>query len=125
MLTTTKKSTDVVFQNKLHYLAKNLRKNPTAAEATLWQYLRHKQLVGYKFRRQYPIYGFIVDFYCHEKKLIIEVDGLIHNQQQNRDHGRDIILQQHGYTTLRFTNKEIFDDISSIIKKIQGALISV
>ncbi|MFA5995102.1 MAG: endonuclease domain-containing protein [Patescibacteria group bacterium] len=122
MLTQSKQSRDITLQNKLHYLAKSLRHNPTQAEEKLWYYLQRSKMLGYKFRRQYPLYSSIVDFYCHEKKLVIEVDGEIHNYQQQRDQGRDFVLQLYGCNILRFSNDKILKNIDSVLKIILDTL---
>ena len=118
MLSPVKKKPEVVLQKKLHYISKQLRNIPTTAENLLWQKLKGKQLCGKKFRRQYPLYSFIADFYCHDKKLIIEVDGEIHKQQQTKDTNRDQILKEYGYTTLRFSNNAISNNIDLVLKTI-------
>ncbi|MFA5995597.1 MAG: endonuclease domain-containing protein [Patescibacteria group bacterium] len=115
MLSPSKKKPAVVLQQKLHYISKQLRNKPTAAENLLWQKLKGKQLCGKKFRRQYPLYSYIADFYCHDKKLLIEVDGEIHKQQQTKDTNRDQMLHEYGYYTLRFTNADILNNINSVL----------
>jgi len=104
-------------------LAADLRKNMTAAEKLLWERIRVGKL-GYKFRRQHPMLQFIADFYCHEKLLVIEVDGEIHNIDTNREHdeGRDFEMQQYDIKVLRFTNNEIFKDIERVIDTIRQEL---
>lgn len=83
---------------------KNLRKNLTSSEAFLWTYLQKKKLEGRKFRRQHSIHNFIVDFYCAEEKLVIELDGEYHNtpHQMEKDQKRDNVLNEMGFTVLRF-----------------------
>jgi very-short-patch-repair endonuclease len=89
--------------------ASELRKRMTKAERNLWSALRKKQICGKRFRRQHPIDKFIVDFYCHECKLIIEVDGGIHNKPEQREHdiGRTHDLEQLGLKIIRFTNDQV------------------
>ena len=102
--------------------AKEMRKNPTKAEAKLWEELRGKRL-GYKFRRQHPIDNYIVDFICLEKKLIIEVDGKIHEYQLEKDEERELLLKEKkGYKILRFTNLEVLNDVQVVIAKIESVL---
>lgn len=102
--------------------AKEMRKNPTKAEAKLWEELRGKRL-GYKFRRQHPIDNYIVDFICLEKKLIIEVDGKIHEYQLEKDEERELLLKEKkGYKILRFTNLEVLNDVQAVIAKIESVL---
>jgi very-short-patch-repair endonuclease len=89
-----------------------LRKSLTPAEATLWNALKNKQLAGRKFRRQHSIDNFIVDFYCAEEKLVIELDGQIHfnDLASQNDAKRDEHLSGLGMTVLRFENRQVFDD---------------
>jgi len=96
-----------------------LRKEITIAEKLLWNKLRNKQLEGLKFRRQHPIDIFIADFYCHEKKLIVEVDGEIHKYQKEYDEGRTSELEAYGVTVIRFTNDEVINNIKQVIKRIK------
>ncbi len=102
--------------------AKEMRKNPTAAEDKLWQALRRKNL-DVRFRRQHPIYRFIVDFVCLEKGLIIEVDGKIHKYQLDNDAQRTLELEQKkGYTVIRFANDEVLNDLERVVSEIEGVL---
>ncbi len=96
-----------------------LRKNATEAEEKLWNYLRNSKL-GYKFRRQHSIGGYILDFYCSSKKLIIELDGEIHNSVEAREYDqvRDKFFTDLGYTTLRFPNKKVTEHITNTLKEI-------
>jgi very-short-patch-repair endonuclease len=100
--------------------AKNLRKPLTPAEQVLWKLLRNRKLNQYKFRRQHPIYHFIADFYCHELKLVIELDGSIHQRPDVAKHDRirEEILINLGLTVSRFSNKELFTNSNNVIKKI-------
>jgi len=100
--------------------AVQLRKQQTDAEEILWGYLRTKPF-GYKFRRQHPYSLYILDFYCHSLKLVIEVDGLIHNRKevQLNDKIREDILNQDGMTILRINNEEIFIALEKVIAKIE------
>lgn len=100
--------------------ARVLRNNMTKAEIILWSRLREKKINGYKFRRQQPVFDYIVDFYCHELKLIIEVDGEIHSlpEKINYDSKRDKILKINGYHIIRLTNLEIETKLDSTINKI-------
>ena len=100
--------------------ARVLRNNMTKAEIILWSRLREKKINGYKFRRQQPVFDYIVDFYCNELKLIIEVDGEIHSlpEKTNYDSKRDKILKINGYHIIRLTNLEIETELDSTINKI-------
>ena len=101
-----------------------LRQYETAAELLLWKHLKGKQLMGSKFRRQHPIDKFIVDFYCHKKKLIIEVDGGIHEEgiQKAYDIERENALVAMGYTVIRFKNKDVFSDLNYVIQEIMEVM---
>ena len=98
--------------------ARHLRHRLTPAEAKLWQVLRKKQLRGLRFRCQYPIGCFIVDFYCPSCKLIVEVDGSIHEQQQDYDLARTEHLQGYGYKILRFSNEAVETSLEDVLAKI-------
>ena len=101
--------------------AKRLRETPTKAESLLWNMLNKKQL-GSKFRRQHPIYKYIADFYCHELKLVIEVDGDYHNEQKEYDKYRSNDLIEFGIKVIRFTNEQVENQISNVILKIKEAI---
>jgi len=100
--------------------AKELRKNETRAEKLLWERLSGKQL-GVKFRRQHPFHRFIVDFYCHELKLVIEVDGNIHLLRENAayDRLRSDLIKEFDVWIIRFTNEDIYFRIDKVISIIQ------
>ena len=97
--------------------ARNLQNNPTEAEKKLWNRLKNNQL-GVKFRRQYPIKNYIVDFACKETGTIIEIDGGQHNVQKDYDEKRTQILNKNGFTVLRFWNNEIFENIEGVMATI-------
>lgn len=97
---------------------KELRRNSTSQEETLWNELRNNKL-GIRFRRQHSFGGYILDFYCFAKRLIIEIDGDSHNSTEEYDKVRDKYFSDLGYTTLRFKNKEIEDDVSRVLEKIK------
>ncbi len=101
--------------------AKMLRKNMTRAEEILWEQLKGKKMLGLRFRPQHPIDIFIADFYCHPLKLVIEVDGGIHKskEQQNYDIGRAGELENWEIKVIRFTNEEIENNITQVIKEIE------
>ena len=110
--------------NSAFLKARLLRNNMTSAEKALWLYLQNKKLEGYKFRRQHPLHLFIVDFYCHELGLIIEVDGAYHEtkEQEEKDEKRTELLKFQGLTMLRFTNDEVSTDVEPVITKIKEAI---
>jgi very-short-patch-repair endonuclease len=112
---------------KMLYTAKTLRQEMTMAEKILWEELRDKKL-GYKFRRQQPlvlgVYNFIVDFYCPEKKLIIEVDGGIHNKDEIKevDLVREDVLRLARFEVIRFKNNEVKNNMEIVLEKIKQEL---
>ena len=98
--------------------AKELRREMTPAEKILWEELRANKL-GVHFRRQQIIQGFIVDFYCHKAGLVIEVDGDIHDLQQEEDARREKVLREMGLRIVRFRNDEVVRDLSAVVGRIQ------
>ena len=98
--------------------ARNNRSNQTPAEEKLWSRISKRQLNGIKFRRQFPIGKYIVDFYSHAKKLVIEIDGYIHDEKHEYDKNRDQYLTACGYTVLRFPNSEIGTNIETVLQEI-------
>jgi len=98
--------------------ARTLRYQMTAAEGILWQALRANRLQGLHFRRQQIITGFIVDFYGHDAKLVIEVDGPVHDQQREYDRARDLILAGSRLRVLRFNNSEIETCLPAVLSQI-------
>ena len=99
--------------------ARELRKESTKAETALWQFLRDRFLFSKKFRRQHRFHGFILDFYCPEEKLAIELDGPIHLKQKAYDLARQKIIEKHGLKLIRFNNDEVFNDLGNILEKIK------
>ncbi len=102
-------------------IAKKLRKIQTESEKLLWSRLNNNQIIGLQFRRQHPINRFIADFYCPKIKLIIEVDGSIHElpEYQVHDLGRSDVLNDFGITVIRFTNEQIIENIDSTVEQIK------
>ena len=105
--------------------AKRMRKEPTDAEAALWELLRDKKL-GDKFRRQHLIDDFIVDFVCLSKNLVIEVDGGYHNDptQKEYDQQRTLYLNEKGFKVIRFTNEEVLGNTEAVLTKIKDILVN-
>lgn len=103
-------------------LARALRRNMTAAERQLWQHLRANRLAGWHFRRQQVIAGFIVDFYCHAARLVIEVDGPVHIAQVEEDRAREQLLCDQGLRILRFTNAQVEGELENVLAQIAEAL---
>jgi very-short-patch-repair endonuclease len=104
----------------LHH-ARRMRHEPTKAERLLWLRLRRRQLGDYKFRRQHPIGSYIVDFYCAETKLIIEVDGDIHAYQEAYDKERTADLEALGYLVIRFWNEQVLKETIGVLEMILAA----
>jgi very-short-patch-repair endonuclease len=96
--------------------AKALRNNMTIAEAKLWDELKGNKLSGLKFRRQHPVHHFIVDFYCHKHELVIEIDGEYHEtkKQIELDKERTEILNKNGLKIIRFSNKQVLENIEEV-----------
>ena len=107
-----------VFKN-----ASKLRENMTETEKKLWEYLKTKPM-KYKFRRQHPIGGYILDFYCHKLSLSIEIDGGYHlkKEQKEKDKERTNYLSSIGISEIRFTNNEILNNFQQIIERINSIL---
>ena len=101
--------------------ARTLRRNMTPAEKVLWQELRGNKL-GSHFRRQQVIAGFIVDFYCHSAGLVIELDGEIHQEQQEYDARRDKILGNMGLHVVRFSNDEVLINMPKVLIQVNELL---
>jgi very-short-patch-repair endonuclease len=101
--------------------AKELREKTTHAENFLWEYLKEKKLDNLRFRRQHPIFQYIADFYCHEVKLVVELDGEVHESEENKkyDINRDYVMRNFEMEVLRFSNKEIFTNIEWVLNKIR------
>lgn len=105
----------------LTHLARKLRRESTEAERLLWGYLRRKSLFGLKFRRQEQIGDYIVDFVCYEKKLIVELDGGHHSQDETKrkDEKRQLWLNSQGFIVIRFWNNEVMRNIEGVLKTIK------
>lgn len=111
-------------------IARDLRKNPTESEKIFWNLVRDRRFLGKKFLRQHPIfydiYGkdsfFIADFYCHEKKLIVELDGNIHNYQLSQDNLRTEILNNLGLQIIRFRNDFVINNIHAVKSELTKLL---
>jgi|SRR3989344_5066679 len=100
---------------------RELRQDQTKTEEKLWWYLRGQKL-GVKFKRQHSVGGYILDFYCPEKKLIIELDGGVHNKEESREYDavRDKYFTDLDYKVLRFKNNEVESDIEGVLEKISS-----
>jgi very-short-patch-repair endonuclease len=102
--------------------AKQLRRHQSAPEDLLWRELRDRRVDGWKFRRQAPIEGYIADFVCFEARLIVEVDGPVHRQPEQRlkDAERDAVLRRHGFSILRFDSEAA---LGPVVEEIRRALV--
>lgn len=98
--------------------AKSNRKEDNDAEHHLWYYLRNRRLGGYKFRRQFPVNNYILDFYCSEKKIAIELDGSQHTEHEFYDKRRDDQLKKLGITILRFWDIDVFRNIAGVLEQV-------
>ena len=106
--------------------AKQNRKNATVEEDIIWQEIRNRKIAGSKFRRQHPIAGYIPDFVCLEKKLIIEIDGEYHDEEEQKlfDKGRENWLAEQGFIMIRFTNYAVNNTLNAVLKDIEQAILN-
>jgi very-short-patch-repair endonuclease len=98
--------------------ARELRNRQTGAEARLWAILKDRRLEGLKFRRQHPVGPFVVDFCCPSSRLVIELDGKVHEEMIEQDEERTRLLNAAGYRVIRFKNKELFNQPDAVITQI-------
>ncbi|MDI3342037.1 MAG: endonuclease domain-containing protein [Sphaerobacter sp.] len=98
--------------------ARLLRRHLTPAEAVLWDALRGRKLQGLKFRRQHPIGPYVADFYCPSLRLVIEVDGEVHDQQRAYDAARTEHLAAFGYRVVRLRNEDVLHDLDSVLRRL-------
>ena len=102
--------------------ARILRKKMTTQEELLWERLNKKQICNMRFRRQHPIDFFIADFYCHEVRLVVEIDGGIHNEKREYDNGRTAEMDKYNITVIRFSNNQIENQIENVIIEIENTV---
>ena len=102
--------------------ARRLREQSTDAERLLWSKLRDRRMMNCKFRRQFPVGRYIVDFVCHEYKLVIELDGGHHQDQQEYDAVRSEWLQSRGFEVLRYRDNDVLTDVDSVLESIGEVL---
>jgi very-short-patch-repair endonuclease len=102
--------------------ARRLRHNQTDAERLLWFCLRDRRLTGWRFKRQVPIDHFIVDFFCADAKVILEIDGGQHDEQRTRDADRTAVLESMGYLVLRFWNNDVVRNMDGVLEEILSAI---
>lgn len=98
--------------------ARQLRKTMTDAEQCVWRYLRGRQIEGFRFRRQVPICGYVVDFLCPQARLIVEIDGGQHALQSGYDARRTAALERHGYRVLRYWNHEVLQHVEAVVADV-------
>lgn len=107
----------------LRPMSRKMRKHPTVQEAVLWKVLSSKTAnIGAKFVRQFPLFGFIPDFYCQKWGIIVEVDGPYHERQIEYDRYRDSVFHKHGRRVLRFTNDQVRFELPEVVKRIRSAV---
>ncbi len=113
----------IQYNPQLKQNARNLRKNPTDSESALWARLRRKQLLGVQFYRQKPIGNYIVDFYAHRLKLVVEIDGSQHltSEHAERDRIRDQYLARLGIRVMRFNSREVLLETDAVVEVIAEA----
>ncbi|MDF3040461.1 MAG: hypothetical protein K0Q71_3167 [Thermomicrobiales bacterium] len=104
--------------------ARDLRTHQTPSEVLLWGALRSRRLDGLKFRRQHPIGPFVVDFCCPDRRLIVELDGAVHDGQPEHDAEREDLLKAAGYRVLRFRNEAVRADLSDVLQVILTAALA-
>ncbi len=99
-------------------VARKLRQTSTVPEVKLWQYLRSRRLLGLKFRRQYPVGPYVVDFICLSHKLVIELDGGQHSDNKDYDDNRTKYLEHFGFRVLRFWNTDVFAQFEEMLEQV-------
>ncbi len=109
-------------RKELYDVRKDLRNFSTAAEATLWKLIKGRQLQGRKFRRQFSVDSYVLDFYCPEEKLAVELDGAHHFTPEGLQHDekRDAFLKRRGITVLRIENEKVFKNTGQVLDYIQS-----
>lgn len=112
------RNTIIPYNPKLKVLARELRKNSTLGEVLLWGEIKSRKL-GYQFHRQVPIDKYIVDFYCHELMLAIEIDGMTHNFKYDLDRDRQKKLEDFGVNFLRFQEKDVRSNLEGVVLTIR------
>jgi very-short-patch-repair endonuclease len=118
------KNTVILYNHNLKSKARKLRQNSTLAEILLWKNIKGRAL-GYEFHRQVPIDEFIVDFYCHELQIAIEVDGFTHNYNFLNDELRQKRLESLGIKVIRFTDDDVKRFMNDVLRSLQVAIIEI
>jgi very-short-patch-repair endonuclease len=109
----------VTFKQRDTNRAQSLRNEATPAERELWKFLNKRQVSGYKFSRQMPVGPYFADFLCRELNVIVEIDGISHDVQQSYDARRTKALEDHGYRVIRFTNRDVMENIEGVVQQIE------
>lgn len=115
----------ILYNPKLKQRSRELRRNATFSERILWKHLRSRQLLGYQFMRQKPIDKYIIDFYCSKLKLIIEIDGITHNDKLDYDNKREQRLKQLGHEILRFDGYYVINNTTETLQIIVDKIKSI
>ena len=115
----------IPYNPKLKEFARQLRNNSTKSEIFLWKHLKGKQMMGYDFHRQKPLDNYIVDFFCHELMLAIELDGYTHQLEDviKKDEKKEKKLNELGVNVLRFQDKEIYNDVENVLRVIEAYIV--
>ena len=106
-------------RNSLYPFARELRNNSTDTERFLWRYLKNRQIEGVKFRRQQPVEAYIVDFVSFDKRIVIELDGGQHAENEEYDVQRDACLRANGFVVLRFWNNDVIENIEGVLEVVR------
>jgi very-short-patch-repair endonuclease len=101
--------------------AKQMRHKPTDAEARMWRFLRDRRFAGFKFRRQVPFKGYILDFVCFARRVVVEIDGSQHYESQ-RDETRDAVLASEGFRVIRYWNNDVLQRSASVLEDLFSKL---
>ncbi|MFH1252456.1 MAG: endonuclease domain-containing protein [bacterium] len=118
----TMRNAIIPYNPKLRKYARELRKKGTLAEVILWKYIKHKAIKGYEFHRQVPIDDYIVDFYCHELKLAIEIDGISHDNKLRYDRRRQKRLEELGVNVIRFSDEDVRNQTESVLEVLKNEI---
>jgi very-short-patch-repair endonuclease len=113
------------YNPKLKQRARELRKNSTLSEVLLWEELKNRKMYGYRFLRQKPIGNYIVDFFCNKLKLVIEIDGDSHDEENySNDMKRQKWLESKDLTVLRFDDLEVKKDMDNVLSSVEGWILN-
>lgn len=117
----------IPFQGYLIKYAESLKENMTFSEVRFWKQVRNREMMGYTFERQKPILNFIVDFYCSELALVIEIDGLTHEDErtQLKDDHKENELKKIGLEVLRFSAREVIKDMPNVIRALENYILDL